>query len=284
MQLHHYKGGALPIPSGAGKAGEPGVAAFDGLADTYDSTFTDTGVGRALREIVWARLEHTFSAGQRVLELGCGTGEDALRLAARGVRAVAIDISPRMIRAAQDKARSNPHAARVEFQCGAMEDLGPGLGQFDGVLSNFGVVNCARNLPSLVANVAAHVVRGGRLIWVVMGRHVPWEWAWFLCRGSCRKAWRRLKPGGVQWRGLTVSYPTPAELSALLQPFFRVDRVAPLGFALPPSYAAHWLNRSPRLLAAFAHVEQLAQRSSVLASWSDHYIIEATRLPSAEVP
>ena len=258
------------------------MQAFDRFASTYDSTFTDTAVGRVLREIVWARLEHTLGACHHVLELGCGTGEDAVRLAARGVQVVATDVSPAMIEIARDKARRTRQAAHIEFHCQAMEDLALGERKFDGVLSNFGAINCARNLPSLVANVASHLAPGARLIWVVMGRHVPWEWAWYLSRGHWQKAWRRLKRGGVPWHGLTISYPTPAELTRQLKPFFSVDRVAALGFALPPSYAAHWLNHSPRLLSAFTRMEKLAQRSSALASCSDHYIVEATRLHSVE--
>jgi SAM-dependent methyltransferase len=257
--------------------------AFDELASTYDATFTDTIVGKALRETVWARLEQTFRGSRRVLELGCGTGEDAVRLASSGIRVVATDASPRMIQVARQKARLSHCAERIEFHCLAMEDLGASLdGQtFDGVLSDFGAINCARNLPSLVADVAARLAPGAPLLWVVMGRHVPWEWAWYLSRAKWHKAWRRLSRGGVEWRGLTISYPTPTEMAAHLRPHFAITRVSALGFALPPSYANEWLNRWPRILKILSSLETLAQRSSTLASWSDHYIVEATRLPAS---
>jgi hypothetical protein len=113
-----------------------------------------------------------------------------------------------------------------------------------------------------------------------MGRHVPWEWLWYLLQGNWTKAWRRLNRGGVSWRGLNIHYPTPAELSALLRPHFKIGRIAPLGIALPPSYAGAWLDRRPRLLKALTRLEHRAQRWSSLASLSDHYIVEATRLPA----
>jgi hypothetical protein len=119
---------------------------------------------------------------------------------------------------------------------------------------------------------------GATLIWVIMGRHVPCEWLWYLSRGKVRKALRRLQRKGVEWRGLTISYPTPAEVTAVLKPYFAVTRVSPLGCVLPPSYAAAWLNRSPRALSLLARLESLAQRSTVLAGWSDHYIVEASRV------
>jgi SAM-dependent methyltransferase len=251
------------------------------MAATYDATFTNTRVGRALREIVWSRFEQVFRPAQRILELGCGTGEDAVRLAGSGVRVVATDPSPRMIRMAQRKTLMANCDGRVEFRCVAMEDIGSfAEGEmFDGVLSNFGAVNCVRDLRTLVAEVAGRLGPGAPLLWVVMGRHAPWEWFWYLSRGQWRTAWRRLRRGGAAWRGMTISYPTPTEVRSLLRPHFTITRLAPLGVALPPGYAAAWLDRSSPAMAVLTRLEKWAQRSSLLASWSDHFIVEAVRLP-----
>ncbi len=255
--------------------------AFDDMAGTYDATFTNTKVGRALREIVWSRLEQVWRPGQCVLELGCGTGEDAVRLAGSGVRVVATDPASRMIQMAQRKALMAKCAERIEFRCVAMEDIDsfPDGEVFDGVLSNFGAINCVRDLPTLVADVAKRLGPGAPLLWVAMGRHAPWEWFWYLMRGEWRNAWRRLRPGGVQWRGMTISYPTPAEMRSLLRPYFTITRLAPLGVALPPGYAAAWLDRSPWVMTVLTRLERWAQRSGRLASCSDHFIVEAVRLP-----
>ena len=256
--------------------------AFDDMAGTYDATFTDTKVGRALREIVWSRFEQLFRPPQRILELGCGTGEDAVRLACSGVRVVATDPSSQMIQIGRRKTVKANCQERIEFRCLAMEDVGSFTdGEvFDGVLSNFGAVNCVQDLPALVADVADRLAPGAPLLWVVMGRHAPWEWLWYLVRGQWRKAWRRLRPGGIKWRGMTISYPTPAQMRSLLLPYFTVTRWAPLGVALPPSYAAAWLERSPFALRVLTRLEKCAQRSSMLASWWDHFIVEAVRQPS----
>jgi SAM-dependent methyltransferase len=255
--------------------------AFDDLAGTYDATFTDTTVGRALREIVWSRLEQVFRPSQRILELGCGTGEDAVHLASRGVRVVATDPSSQMIQVARRKALIGNCQERIDFHCLAMEDIGSFADGdvFEGVLSNFGAVNCVQNLQALVADVAERLIPGAPLLWVVMGRHAPWEWLWYLMTGRWHKAWRRLRPSGIEWRGLTISYPTPAQMRSLLLPYFAVTRLAPLGVALPPSYASAWLDRSPFAARVLTRLEWWAHRSSLLASWSDHFIVEAVRLP-----
>jgi ubiquinone/menaquinone biosynthesis C-methylase UbiE len=255
--------------------------AFDPLARQYDSAFTDTAVGRALREIVWSGVVDSFRASQHVLELGCGTGEDALRLARMGIKVTAIDASAGMIDVAQEKKR-RLGVELIEFRWVPMEGIAASLRarSFDGVFSNFGAINCVSDLPSLAASLAGLLSPGAPLIWVIMGRRVPWEWMWYLLRGDTRRAFRRFQKNGVEWRGLRISYPTPAQAIAAIEPYFAVRRVSPLGCVLPPSYAAAWLNRSPRMLAALKRLEMLAQRSTALAAWSDHYILEANRLPA----
>jgi SAM-dependent methyltransferase len=252
---------------------------FEELAERYDADFTNTAVATALRRIVWARLDRIFQPSQRILELGCGTGEDAVRLALAGIDVVATDASPAMLAVAREKARRAGCLARIDFQCIPMEMVGRVLhGQcFDGVFSNFGALNCVSDLSLLSADLSRLLPVNGGLVWVLMGRRVPWEWLWYLLQADGRRAFRRYRTEGVEWRGLTIHYPMPAQVTALLTPRFAVTRVSPLGIALPPSYAADWFNRSPRVVAALTRLEELAQRSTALASWSDHYVLEARR-------
>ncbi len=256
---------------------------FDDLAARYDTEFTRSAVGMTLRRRVWGRLETLFQPSQRVLELGCGTGEDAVRLASAGIDVVATDASPAMLAVAREKARRARCLARIDFKCIPMESVGRALHgeRYDGVFSNFGALNCVRDLAALSGDIGPLIRADGALVWVIMGRRVPWEWFWYLLRADPRRAFRRYRPGGVEWRGLTIHYPTPAQVTALLAPRFAVTRVSPLGIALPPSYAAEWCNRSPRALAALTRFEELAQRSTALASWSDHYVLEARRSGAA---
>lgn len=57
-----------------------------------------------------------------VLDVGCGTGENALYLAAQGQRVVGIDVSPTAVRKAQEKARSR-HQTEADFQVGDALEL-----------------------------------------------------------------------------------------------------------------------------------------------------------------
>lgn len=258
--------------------------AFDDMAAAYDAVFTASALGRSLRALTWERLDAALPGSGRVLEIGCGTGEDAVHLALRGVEVLATDPSPSMLRVAAEKAAQAGVSRRIEFRCVPLERLGTELAgrRFDGVWSNFGAVNCVPRLEAAGAGLAALLAPGAPLAWVVMGKHVPWEWLWFLARGDARKAFRRERHGGAVWRGMRIVYPTPAELARALAPHFAPTRCLPLGFVLPPSYAAGWLQNRPRLLAALARVEHAAQRCEPLAALADHYIFEARRLPARD--
>jgi SAM-dependent methyltransferase len=258
-------------------------AAFDDLAEAYDASFTASALGRALRALTCERLDAALGGAAHVLEIGCGTGEDAVHLARRGTRVLAIDPSPLMLRIAAAKAKRLGCGERIDFRCLPFERVGELRGhRFDGVWSNFGALNCVSNLEAGVAALAPLVTAGAPLVWVVMGRHVPWEWAWFLLRGRPDRAFRRLHAGGTVWRNLRIVYPTPAELERALAPHFAPVRRSPLGFALPPSYASRWLERRPRIEAALQRVELAAQRCSPLASLADHYVLEARRTPAVD--
>jgi len=253
------------------------ASAFDGKAQDYDAEFTSTALGQELRARVWKRLAVVFAGRQRILELGCGTGEDAVWLARAGHRVIATDASAEMIRVARGKAAAANCAGRIEFQCLPMESLDELRceGGIDGVFSNFGAVNCVTDLAALSRTIARRVPTGAPLVLVAMGRYVPWEWAWYLARGDTQRAFRRLAKTGTPWRGLTIHYPTPRVLARTLAPQFAARRRSALGVALPPSYAAAWLDSSPRGLAFLSALERATSR--FMAPLGDHYIFEAVR-------
>jgi len=242
----------------------------DALAADYDARFTDTPLGTSLRRAVQRRLDARFRPGDRVLELGCGTGEDAVHLARRGVSVLATDGSAAMVEQERRKLGGLGEVRQM-----AIEEIGTLHGPFDGAFSDFGGMNCVADLGAAAEALGSLLRPGAPLLLCVMGPLVPWEWLYYLGRGEPAKAFRRLSRRGVEWRGMTVRYPPIGTLRNTFAPRFSCERVAAVGALLPPTYLEAWTARHPRLLSALDRWERRLER---LLPWmADHYLMELSR-------
>ena len=264
--------------------------AFDAVARTYDQTFSDTPLGRLLRRRVWQRLASTFRPGDEVLELACGTGEDAVWLAQQGVQMTATDASAEMVAIARRKARQASVSDHVSLYQISLEEIITGQsplssvsstlrsvcnggGEYDGVFSNFGGLNNTGAWREVAEALGQLVRRGGRILLVVMGPICPWEIGWHLLHGEWRRAFRRFggastaKVGGTT---VQVWYPSPRRLRSDFAPWFRHLETESLGLWLPPSYLGHLVARWPRLFAWLDGVERAS--GGLAGGWGDHFI------------
>jgi SAM-dependent methyltransferase len=98
--------------------------------------------------------------GQKVLDVGCGTGVVAVTAARLGATVTALDLTPELL----EKARENAQIAKVsiEFLEGDVEALPFKNGTFDVVLSQFGHMFAPR--PAVAVSEMLRVLRpGGRI-------------------------------------------------------------------------------------------------------------------------
>jgi len=253
-------------------------AVFDALAADYDRAFTATPIGRRMREAVWRRCEARFAPGSQILEMNCGTGEDAVHLARRGMRVWASDIAPSMVALASAKVAREGLTERAVVSQLAWEQLDTLEREgFDGALSNFGGLNCLTQIDAVRRPLAQRLRPGAYALLCVMGPCVPWEWLWYLVHGAPGKAFRRLRHDGADWSGTRIRYPSIRSLTRALAPEFQVRRVAAIGALLPPPYTGPWAERHPRLLAWLDRCERRLEALPPLPWLADHYLLEAER-------
>lgn len=255
---------------------------FDTLAGRYDAEFTERPLGRMLRESVQRHLSAAFAPGHHVLELGCGTGEDAVWLAERGVRVTAVDASAAMLQVAESKARRSGTLDRVTFR---HLDLGTGelpsatedsTRLFDGAFSNFGVLNCLPELGALAAGMARQLRVGARVLLVVMGPYCPLEVVGYALRGRFRDAVRRTaKRPRAQFGGqepMGVWYHSPGTVRGAMAPWFRPVETAGIGVLLPPTDFSGFVERWPRVFRSVARADRYVS-GMALGSWlNDHHL------------
>jgi SAM-dependent methyltransferase len=259
-------------------------AAFDCMADTYDATFTQSFTGIAQRNVVWRAVEKTFRSGDRVLELNCGTGEDALFLAKRGISVLACDASSRMIAVAEQRKALEAPGSSVQFRELRNEDidtLSP-FAHFDGVLSNFSGLNCVQDLSQVARKLGELLTRGAVAFICLSTRVCLWEMAWYASRGNFKKAFRRL-PGSTVARlneiAVPVWYPTIAAVRRSFSPCFRLRSIRAVGLFVPPSYLESWIRRHKSVLTRLEAMDAVFATWPLIRGMGDHVLLEFEKTP-----
>ncbi|MEX1184833.1 MAG: methyltransferase domain-containing protein [Gemmatimonadota bacterium] len=257
---------------------------FDAVAAGYDSAFSRSTLGTWLRAAVRERLAASFAPGELILELGCGTGDDAVWLAARGTRVMATDAAAAMLELTRAKAEAAglSHLVRTAaLDLREADALPRQASRVDGAFSNFGALNCVPDRRRVARLLSASVRPGGRVLLIVMGPFCAWETAWHLARGRVKDAFRRARSGAEAHVGgggiVRVWYPSPGRLRAEFGPSFRHVRTAGLGVLLPPSYLASLVERRRGVFEHCAHSDRRLAKTAWSAHIADHYIMELER-------
>jgi SAM-dependent methyltransferase len=258
-------------------------APFDRVADEYDASFSQTVIGIEQRAIVWAFLQKKgLFDGMSVLELNCGTGEDALWLAKQGCTVFATDISPEMVELTRKKSQMAGFSTRITTQVldfRRVADLEKSGLRFDLIFSNFGGMNCISPVEmEKLATVFPRLLQPkGILAVVVMGRVCWWEILYFLLKGQPKQAFRRFSKEAIPAHlgpatFINTWYYSPKELKKLLFSAFQTTELVPVGYWLPPSYLNPFFEKRPLILKWLKRLEAYC-RGSIWASAADHYLM-----------
>jgi ubiquinone/menaquinone biosynthesis C-methylase UbiE len=235
---------------------------FDRIANRYDETWTNTPVGRIQRNAVWRELDRLVEPHHRVLDLGCGTGEDALHFTQTGAIVETLDGSPAMVEAARLRG-VNARLLRIE----QISEL---AGSFDLVFSNFGALNCVQDLAALREPLARRIRPGGALAICVMNRFCIWEIAYYAARGQFKKASRRWAGETEASSRLRVYYPSARTIELAFSPDFRLIRDLGIGVAVPPSYVKRI---PPQILNRLETCDTRIAASSIGKAVADHRLL-----------
>lgn len=257
--------------------------AFDEVAAGYDGPLGNNTLIQAMRARTLAAVTRSVQPGSALLDLGCGTGLDAVALGRQGYRVTAIDWSANMVAQTRERARRAGTNGMVAAHQVGIHELGRlPAGTFDGAYSNLGALNCVPDLGSAAVSIAARLRPGGVFIASVMGRVCPWELAIFARKHAWRRAAARwsTKPVAVPLNGRTVwtRYYSPSEFrSTFAAAGFSLKSLRTLGLLVPPPYAIAFSERHPHLLARLQGVEDRIAAWPGVRRWGDHFLVVMER-------
>lgn len=266
-------------------------AAFDSVAADYDGPRGNNALIQDMRAELWRWLEHLFAPGARLLDLGCGTGLDAVHLARRGFRVTATDLSPAMVARTRERARQQGVLDRIEALTLGAEELErlerlerlEGRACYAGAYSDLGPLNCVPDLTAVSQQCARLLAPGGALVVTVIGRVCPWEILHYGLRGRFARLAVRFARGavpvGMNRRTIWTRYYLPREFYRAFAPEFVLEHQRALALFAPPPYRIHLRERHPRLCRALWALERRVAGWPGLRSMGDHFLMVMRKRP-----
>ena len=237
---------------------------YDLTARTYDEVEGANRLSERVRRLVREAATSVFRPGDRILELGCGTGRDAAFFARRGIRVVATDISPAMVEATRARAARDGLEDLVTAHVAAASVAAEMEDTFDGAYSNGAVLNMEPDLTRASRGLATCVRPGGHAVLAVANRLSLFELLVYPLLLRPRKAFRKLGasvpiPISREDPGKRYVVPTrfltPKEFVGPFLPAFEVVARRGLQAITPPWNLVEEATRFPAALEALERLE-----------------------------
>ncbi|HTP27039.1 MAG TPA: methyltransferase domain-containing protein [Anaeromyxobacteraceae bacterium] len=255
--------------------------------DTDPRAYSDylrTPLGSLRLELSWLNLmEHLPRPSRsppRALDLGAGTGEMALRLAASGWSVTLVDGSRRMLEMANGAATARGLAARIECRTIDLETgdlaIALGVGAYDLVLCHC-LLDYLTSPQALLRQAHATLVATGRISVIV--RNCSGEFLKRLLQGPDREealSLLRTRRMREAMYGLQVRLFDPAELRTLLGST-GFDVVAERGVRVVADHLPDWAERGQAAFNRILELERSLAESRDLGAVARYFQVIAER-------
>ena len=251
--------------------------AFDSVAADYDGPRGNNELIQDMRAEMWRWLDATFVPGSHLMDIGCGTGLDALRMARCGYHITATDWSPEMVRRTEERTKREGGMVRT-MTMGAHElHRLNGEAMYDGAYSNLGPLNCVPDLTAFSREIARLLKPGGALVFTVIGRVCPWEFIHHARRGRWARARIRQSSGfvpvGMNGQTIWARYYSPGDFYRHFQQEFALSCCRGICVLVPPPYLSGFRDRNPRLYRWLWRLDRRVSAWPGLRAMGDHFLM-----------
>jgi SAM-dependent methyltransferase len=218
--------------------------AFDSASEEYDFTIGSNFINVWIRERSIEELLRLAHREDVLLEIGCGTGTEAIRISKHVKGVVATDISPNMIALIRRKVDARNLAGRIRPLQARAVDVKRVSGYLPGgrarvVYSFNGALNCELELTRFPRELWDVVEPGGYFVCSVRNKFCLEE---SLVQGALLRfrsmTPRKKQPKMVSVGGMDIPayYYYPWEFARIFSPYFEVERQLALPAIVPPPY------------------------------------------------
>lgn len=232
--------------------------AFDSAAEEYDFTISHNFINRWIRRRSIDELLRYVKPDDILLEIGCGTGTEAIEISEMVHKIIATDISENMIEILRKKVRSRGIDDRIlPVRIGASRISR--VSEFTGVTKEVrvaysfnGALNCEPRISEFPAELSKVLRDSGYFICSVRNT---------LCLSEAmshaaalqfdKMAPRKKQPLIVSVGGMDIpsTYYSPARFANFFSGCFQLKRIVGLPAILPPAYLSDYYLKLRRLIA-----------------------------------
>ena len=290
IRQHELESGRRPKPARNGSRRDAPLnetqlldtqRAFDSVAADYDGPRGNNELIQRMRLALWDTVLNVVPAGSNLLDLGCGTGIDALEFARCGYQVTATDWSPAMVGRTRVRAAIAGLESHVTVAHLGVQQLDRLDDEFDGIYSNFGPLNCAPDLHAVAAECSRLLRPGGKLVFSVIGRICPWEWGHYALRGRFKRAAVRATRGatavGMNDHTIWTYYYLPREFYRAFAEHFSLESYRALSLFMPPPYLVNYYRRRRDWCERLGRLDDRLGGMPVLRNMGDHFLIVMRR-------
>jgi SAM-dependent methyltransferase len=242
--------------------------AFDSASEEYDVTIGRNFINTLIRERSLQVLYGLLRKDDVVLEIGAGTGAEAVQVARRVARVVATDISPAMVELLKRKAAARRLAGKLDAvrvpaaDIAGVKDMFPG-GKVRVAYSFNGALNCEPRIVTFEAELASMVVPGGYFVCSIRNTLCLAEiltYAAFLRYSGMIK--RKAQPMMVSVGGADIpsTYYSVGRFLDFFRKDFEAESIIGLPSLLPPAYLNDYYVRARSVLRVIERADEALGR------------------------
>ncbi len=218
--------------------------AFDSASEEYDYSISHNYINSWVRKRSIEEVLRLVGLADTLIEVGCGTGAEAIQLVKHVKVILATDISEAMVELVAKKAQARHLEGRIlPFRVRASE-IGQVRSLLDGGMARLaysfnGALNCEPDMAGFVSGLADVLPIGGYFVCSVRNTLCAWEavsLAGLVKYGRIVSRRRRPIMVSVGGHDIPATYYSPKEFERFFSPRFDLVRKVGLPSVMPPAY------------------------------------------------